>query len=336
MGLRACRHMLRRRSVIHILSAALLATSSMCSVASDTSSTNYPNKPIRVVVPYPAGGGTDIIGRLVGTQLGQRLGQSVIIDNKPGASGILGNDIVAKAPADGYTVLLGITALVQIPSLYKRVPYKLSDFTPVSQTAKSADLVMVPRSSGIKTLPEFVANAKAHPGTLNFGSYGNATSYHLNGEQFKMKAGIDLTHVPFQGSGPEMVAMLGGQLSSAFVDATGAYPHIKSDKINILAVTGQQRHPALPDVQTMAELGYPGFEANGWFGFFVPAATPQAIVDKLGIELAAIVKQPDISKRLLEMGLIPVGSTPQEFRAVLDKDAAHWKSIVDAAQIKMD
>ena len=321
MGMRASRHMLRRRSVIHILSAALLATSSVCSVASDTSSNNYPNKPIRVVVPYPAGGGTDIIGRLVGTQLGQRLGQSVIIDNKPGASGILGNDIVAKAPADGYTVLLGITALVQIPSLYKRVPYKLSDFTPVSQTAKSADLVMVPRSSGIKTLPEFVANAKAHPGTLNFGSYGNATSSHLNGEQFKMKAGIDLTHVPFQGSGPEMVAMLGGQLSSAFVDATGAYPHIKSDKINILAVTGQQRHPALPDVQTMAELGYPGFEANGWFGFFVPAA---------------IVKQPDISKRLLEMGLIPVGSTPQEFRAVLDKDAAHWKSIVDAAQIKMD
>ena len=323
---------LRRQTLLGILSAAMLAAAPWSAATADT----YPSRPIRVIVPYPAGGGTDIIGRLISVHLSQRLGQSVIVENKPGASGMLGNDLVAKAPGDGYTLLLGITALVQIPSLYKKVPYKLSDLTPVSQTAKSADLIMVPRSSGIKTLQELVDKAKAEPGKLNFGSYGNATSSQLNGEQFKMKAGIDLTHVPYQGSGPEMAAMLGGQLASAFVDATGAYPHIKSDKISILAITGQQRHPALPDVKTLGELGYSGFEANGWFGFFLPASTPQPIVDKLGSELAAIVKQPDITKRLSEMGLIPVGSTPQEFRSVLDRDAAHWKAIVDAAHISVE
>ena len=322
----------RRQTLLGILSAAMLAAAPWSAATADT----YPSRPIRVIVPYPAGGGTDIIGRLISVHLSQRLGQSVIVENKPGASGMLGNDLVAKAPGDGYTLLLGITALVQIPSLYKKVPYKLSDLTPVSQTAKSADLIMVPRSSGIKTLQELVDKAKAEPGKLNFGSYGNATSSQLNGEQFKMKAGIDLTHVPYQGSGPEMAAMLGGQLASAFVDATGAYPHIKSDKISILAITGQQRHPALPDVKTLGELGYSGFEANGWFGFFLPASTPQPIVDKLGSELAAIVKQPDITKRLSEMGLIPVGSTPQEFRSVLDRDAAHWKAIVEAAHISVE
>lgn len=325
----------RRQSVLRILATAATAAVGLgpsLAMASDT----YPNRPIRLVVPYPAGGGTDIIGRLVGAQLSQRLGQSVIVDNKPGASGMLGNDIVAKAPGDGYTVLLGITALVQIPSLYQRVPYKLSDLTPVSQTAKSADLIMVPRSSGITTLKDFVAQAKAQPAKFNFGSYGNATSSHLNGEQFKMKAGLDITHVPYQGSGPEMTALLGGQLASAFVDATGAYPHIRSERINILAITGQQRHPALPDVKTMSELGYSGFEANGWFGFFLPSSTPKPIVDRLGSELAAIIKQPDVQRRLLEMGLIPVGSTPEEFRAVLERDAAHWKAIVDAAHISVN
>ena len=325
----------RRSAVGRVLSTVALAALAACGISAHAAD-NYPSKPIRLVVPYPAGGGTDIIARLMSTQLSQRWGQPVIVDNKPGASGMLGNDIVAKAPGDGYTVLLGITALVQIPSLYKKVPYKLSDLTPVSQTAKSADLYMVPRSSGITSLQQYVAKAKAAPGTLNYGTYGNATSSHLHGEQLKMKAGIDMVHVPYQGSGPEMAAMLGGQLTSAFVDATAAYPHIKSDKINIIAVTGAQRHPALPNVPTMGESGYAGFEANGWFGYFLPASTPQAVVDKLGNELAAIVKMPEINKRLLDMGLIPVGSTPQEFKPVLERDAAHWKTIVDAAKISMD
>ena len=318
---------------------ALMALAAACATLGTSSAQaqgDYPAKPLRFIVPYPAGGGTDTIARLIGTQLTQRWGQPVVVENKPGASGILGNDIVAKAPGDGYTVLMGITAVVQIPALYKKVPYKLADLAPVSQIAKSADLLMVPRSSGVTTLAQFVDKAKAAPGTMNYGTYGNATSSHMNGERFKQQAGIDLTHIPYQGSGPEMAALLGGQLTLAFVDATAAYPHIKSDKLNILAVTGSQRFPSLPNVPTMAESGYPGLEANGWFGVFLPASTPKAIVDKLGAEVAAIVKSPELNKRLTDMGLIAVGSLPDDFKAQVDKDAAHWKSVAESARISMD
>ena len=318
---------------------ALMALAAACATLGTSSAQaqgDYPAKPLRFIVPYPAGGGTDTIARLIGTQLTQRWGQPVVVENKPGASGILGNDIVAKAPGDGYTVLMGITAVVQIPALYKKVPYKLADLAPVSQIAKSADLLMVPRSSGVTTLAQFVDKAKAAPGTMNYGTYGNATSSHMNGERFKQQAGIDLTHIPYQGSGPEMAALLGGQLTLAFVDATAAYPHIKSDKLNILAVTGSQRFPSLPNVPTMTESGYPGLEANGWFGVFLPASTPKAIVDKLGAEVAAIVKSPELNKRLTDMGLIAVGSLPDDFKTQVEKDAAHWKAVAEGAKIAVD
>ncbi|HRM48944.1 MAG TPA: tripartite tricarboxylate transporter substrate binding protein [Alicycliphilus sp.] len=322
-----------RRTTLALIALAACAT---LGTSSAQAQGDYPAKPLRFIVPYPAGGGTDTIARLIGTQLTQRWGQPVVVENKPGASGILGNDIVAKAPGDGYTVLMGITAVVQIPALYKKVPYKLADLAPVSQIAKSADLLMVPRSSGVTTLAQFVDKAKAAPGTMNYGTYGNATSSHMNGERFKQQAGIDLTHIPYQGSGPEMAALLGGQLTLAFVDATAAYPHIKSDKLNILAVTGSQRFPSLPNVPTMAESGYPGLEANGWFGVFLPASTPKAIVDKLGAEVAAIVKSPELNKRLTDMGLIAVGSLPDDFKTQVEKDAAHWKAVAEGAKISMD
>ena len=318
---------------------ALMALAAACATLGTSSAQaqgDYPAKPLRFIVPYPAGGGTDTIARLIGTQLTQRWGQPVVVENKPGASGMLGNDIVAKAPGDGYTVLMGITAVVQIPALYKKVPYKLADLAPVSQIAKSADLLMVPRSSGVTTLAQFVDKARAAPGSMNYGTYGNATSSHMNGERFKQQAGIDLTHIPYQGSGPEVAALLGGQLTLAFVDATAAYPHIKSDKVNILAITGAQRHPALPQVPTMTEAGYPGLEANGWFGMFLPAGTPKPIVDKLGAEVAAIVKSPELNKRLTDMGLIAVGSLPDDFKAQVEKDAAHWKAVAEGAKIAVD
>lgn len=322
-----------RRNTLALMALAACATFATSGAQAQG---DYPAKPIRLIVPYPAGGGTDTIARLIGTQLTQRWGQPVVVENKPGASGMLGNDIVAKAPGDGYTVLLGITAVVQIPALYKKVPYKLADLAPVSQIAKSADLLMVPRSSGVTTLQQFVDKARAAPGTMNYGTYGNATSSHMNGERFKQQAGIDLTHIPYQGSGPEMAALLGGQLTLAFVDATAAYPHIKSDKVNILALTGAQRHPALPQVPTMTESGYPGLEANGWFGVFLPASTLKPIVDKLGAEVSAIVKSPELHKRLTDMGLIAVGSLPDDFKAQVEKDAAHWKAVAEGAKISVD
>ncbi|MFT3717619.1 Bug family tripartite tricarboxylate transporter substrate binding protein [Pseudorhodoferax sp.] len=325
----------RRRSLARLMGAASLALAGTWSTGA-LAADNYPSKPVRMIVPFPPGGGTDIIARLVGQQLNTRWGQPVVVENKPGASGILGYNTVAKAPADGYTVLLGITTLIQIPWLYKDVPYQLSDLTPVSQIAKSADMLMVPRSSGITTIQQFIEKAKAAPGTFSYGSYGNATSSHMNGERFKQQAGIDMVHVPYQGAGPLMAALLGNQVSLALVDATTAYPHLKSDKVNILAVAGAQRHPALPNVPTMTESGISGLEANGFFGLFVPAKTPQAVVDKLGAEVAAIVQSPAVRQRLLDMGLIPVGSLPKDFKPQMDKDAEHWKQVVKSAGITIN
>jgi len=296
----------------------------------------YPSKPIRIVVPYPAGGGTDTIGRTVANDLAKALGVTVVVENRPGASGMLGNNQVAKAPADGYTVLLGITALIQMPGLYADIPYEVSDLAPVSLVARSMDVFMTPKSTGITNFEEFVKQAKAKPGELNFASYGNATSSHMHGEQLKMKAGLDLVHVPFAGSGPEMTAVLGGQVTTAFVDATAASPHLKSDRLNMLAVTGSRRHPALPDTPTLGELGYSGFEANGWFAFFVPAGTPKPIIDKLSGEIQKIVKSPEVNKRFSDMGLLPAGSTPEELAEAIRKDQPHWAGIAKAANIKVN
>ncbi|MDD0837646.1 tripartite tricarboxylate transporter substrate binding protein [Curvibacter sp. HBC61] len=302
-----------------------------------TGPAQYPHKPIRLVVPYPAGGGTDTLARILATQLGQAWGVSVVVDNKPGASGILGNDLVAKAPADGYTVLVAITALIQAPALYAKVPYDpLRDFSPVSQLATSSDLFVVPASSPAKTLAEFIALAKARPGKLNYGTYGNGTSSHLHGELFKMAAGIDLISVPYKGAGPEVNDLLGGQLDSAFVDATSINPHLRSDRLRVLGLTGTQRHPALPDVPTLGEQGLKGFEANGWFGVFLPAGTPRPIVDKLSTEVQRIVAGAELNSRLKAMGLTPVGGSPEQLQAVLSNDQPRWEKIVRDARISLE
>lgn len=324
-----------RRTVLHGAAAVLLGLSA--AGAAQAQATAYPSKPIRMVIPYPAGGGTDIIGRAVGTQLSQALGVPVVIENKPGASGTTGNDLVAKSAPDGYTVLIGITAMIQAPALYPKLPYDvLKDFEPVSQLALSFDLFMVPRDSPARTLQEFVDLAKAQPGKLQYGNYGNGTSSHMHGELFKLKAGIDLTAVPYKGAAPELNDLLGGQISSAFVDTSSANAHIKSDKLRILAITGQQRDPRLPDVPTFGELGYAGFEANGWFAAFVAAGTPKPIVDRLSTEIRRIVKSPDVTTRLAALGLRPVGSTPEELAAVMARDLPRWARIVKDGRITMD
>jgi len=297
----------------------------------------YPSHPIRLVVPYPAGGGTDTVGRLIGQHLSQAWGQPVIVDNKPGASGMLGNDTVAKATPDGYTVLLGITAMIQSPSLYKRVPYDVvRDFAPVSLVAKSSDLFVVPTSVPANNMKEFMALAKAKGGKLSYGSYGNGTSAHLHGELLKMQAGIDLVHIPYKGAAPLINDLLGGQVDSAFVDVTSANSYLSSGRFKVLGITGTQRHPAIPKVQTFAEAGFSGFEPNGWFAFFLPAKTPPEIVNKLSAEIQRIVKLPDVSQKLASMGLQPVGSTPKELGAVVTGDTPKWARIAQQAHIQLD
>lgn len=299
--------------------------------------TAYPNKPLRLVVPYPAGGGADTIARLIGQQLSQAWQQPVVVDNKPGVSGILGNDIVAKATPDGYTMLLAITAMIQSPSLYRKMPYNVErDFMPVSLVARSSDLFVVPNRVPARTLAEFIALAKASPGKLSYGSYGNGTSSHLHGEQFKIRAGIDLVHVPYKGAAPLVSDVLGGQVDSAFVDVTSANAYLQSGKFRVLGITGTQRHTALPAVPTFAEAGLTGFEPNGWFGFFLPAGTPRDVADRLAAEVARIAKRPEISQRLSAMGLQPVASTPTELASVVSNDTPKWAEIVRTARIQLD
>lgn len=330
----------RRDSVRTVLAgafAALLVATAMPLAAQTAAAAGYPAKPLKMVIPYPAGGGTDIIGRAIAQQLNQAWNVPVVVENKPGASGITGNDLVAKSAPDGHTLLIGITAMIQTPALYAKLPYDvLKDFTPVSQIAMSSDLFVVPRDVPAKTLQEFIALAKANPGKHNYGNYGNGTSSHMHGELLKMKAGIDLSAIPYKGAAPLVNDVLGGQLSSAFIDASSANAHLKSDKIRILAITGMHRHPALPDVPTFAESGLAGFEANGWFGAFVAAGTPKPIVDKLSAEIRKIVASPELSTRLSAMGLRPVGGTADELGAVMARDLPKWSRIVKDAKITLE
>ena len=296
---------------------------------------SYPSKPIRLVVPYPAGGGTDTVGRMIGQRLAEAWGQPVVVDNKPGASGMLGNDTVAKAAPDGYTVLLAITALIQSPSLYKRMPYDVNkDFTPVSLIAKSSDLFVVPNRVPASTLREFIALAKA--GKLSYGSYGNGTSSHLHGELLRQQTGVELTHIPYKGAAPLLNDLLGGQVDSAFVDVTSAYPYLTSGKLKILGITGTLRYKAIPNVPTFAEQGLPGFEPSGWFALFLPANAPKDVTSRMAAEVARIVKLPEISQKLAGMGLQPVGSAPQELAAVVSGDMPKWAKIVQDAHIQLD
>lgn len=295
----------------------------------------YPARPLRMVVPYPAGGGTDTVGRMIAQRLAAALGQPVVVENKPGASGMLGNDIVAKAPPDGYTMLLAITALIQSPSLYRRVPYDVArDFTPVSLIARSSDLFVVPNRVPAMTLAEFVALAKTE--TLSYGSYGNGTSSHLHGELFRRQARIELAHIPYKGAAPLVNDLLGGQVDSAFVDVTSAHAHLASGKFRVLGITGTQRYKGLPNVPTFSEAGFAGFEPNGWFGLFLPAGVPQEITTRLSAECARIARLPEVSQKLSGMGLQPAGSAPGELAAVIAADTPKWARIVRDADIRLD
>ena len=324
-----------KKLLTRTLVTAMVAATASTAFAADA--TNWPTRPIQVVVPAGAGGDTDFNARTMAKYFSQITGKSMVVTNMGGGGGTIAVSHVQGSNPDGNTIFFGHTGQLVVNEVAGLADYSYDvlDIACIAAVDKGAVFVSS-KASGIKDVKDLVDKAKAAPGTMNYGTYGNATSSHMNGERFKQQAGIDLTHIPYQGSGPEMAALLGGQLTLAFVDATAAYPHIKSDKINILAITGAQRHPALPQVPTMTEAGYPGLEANGWFGMFVPATTPKAIVDKLGSEVSSIVKSPELNKRLTEMGLIPVGSLPDDFKAQIDKDAAHWKAVAEAAKISMD
>lgn len=325
-----------RRRMLLGLAASALSLPLLLGTTNSYAQDNYPNKPIHLIIPYPAGGGTDIIGRALSEHLSKEYKVPVVVENKPGASGIIGNDIVAKAKPDGYTLLVAITALIQTPPLYNNIPYKIEDLAPISLLALSSDFFMVHKDIPANTLDEFIELARKNPERYNYGNYGNGTSSHMHGELLKLNNNVDLVGVPFQGAAPLVNAILGGQITAAFVDASSANAHINSDRIKILAITGKQRHPAKPDVPTMGELGQPGFEANGWFATFAPANTPAPILNKLSASIQNFVASEEFKNRLLSMGLQPKGSTPEELSAVIERDTPGWADIIERANITLN
>ena len=322
-----------RRRIGH--AAVALTAATAWPAARAQSADGFPNRPVKLMVPFPPGGATDLVGRLLAGKLAEAWGQPVVVENRAGASGMIGTEQIARAPADGYNLLVAITTHIQNPSLFAKVPYDpIRDFEPISQICLSYLALVVKPDFPARDLKEFVALFKANPGKYTFGSFGTASSSHIVGERFARVAGIDMTHVPYRGSAPMTTDLLGGQVSTAWADVSTATPHIAAGKLRPIVVTGAQRTPTLPNVPTLGESGYPGFEPLGWVGVLAPAGTPRPIVDKISRELMRIVKLPDVQARLNEQTLVPVGDSPESFARTLKQDMATWAQIVTGAGIK--
>lgn len=299
---------------------------------------DWPNKPIRWVVPFPPGGAMDAIARTLGEKAGKTLGQPVVIENKAGAGGNIGADFVAKAPADGYTLLITSIGMATNKPLHGKLNYDpVKDFAPVSLLAVVPNVLVTNSTQpNAKTVADVIAAAKKQPGTLTYASAGNGTSIHLAGEVFTSLAKIDMLHVPYKGSGPAVADLLGGQVNYMFDSITSARPHIQSGKLRALGVTTAKRSSTLPNVPTLAEAGLPGYEVSPWFAVFVPSATPKPVIAKLNAALLEALKQPDVVARFETIGAEPVGSTPDELAAHLGRESARWSTLIAERGIKMD
>jgi len=315
---------------------ALLCAPILCTAQGDAAK-NYPDRQIRIIVPYSAGGSTDALARLVAGELTTAWKQTVIVENKPGASGMIGNDLVAKAAPDGYTILLGITALIQGPHLFDKIPYDVNtDLIPVAQIGLSQDFLVVNANFPANTVEEFIQVVRANPGKYSYGSYGAATSSNIHGEMLKRQAKLDLTHVPYKGGAPQMTDLLGGQLDAAFIDVGNLRPQIKSNKIKILASTGEKRSDILPNIPSFTELGYKDFEPYGFFAFFLPARTPPAIVNKLSDKIIQLLNTPENKDKVEGMGLQAAYVGAEPLTTLLKRDAMIWGNVIQAAGIKVE
>jgi tripartite-type tricarboxylate transporter receptor subunit TctC len=316
----------------HLLAIAIAA------VATGALAQPYPSKPVKLVAPSTPGDAPDVIARLVADKLSTALGQQVVVENRPGAGGVVGSDYVAKAAPDGYTLIMGNAGSHGInAAVYAKLPYDIQrDFAPVSQVAVAPNVMVINPSLPASTVAEFIAYAKANPGKLSYASGGNGSSAHMSMELFKSMSGIDIQHVPYKGSSPALTDVVSGQVVAFIGNMPPTVPLIKAGKLRALAVTTKSRSALMPELPTIAEAGLPGFETVAWFGVLAPAGTPPEIVNRLSAEIAKIAKSPEIRERLVAMGAEPVGSTPEEFKAVIDRDIAKWKPLAQKVNIKID
>ena len=316
---------------------ALLAFSALAA-APMAGAQAYPAKPIRIVVPFPPGGATDILARAVAQKLTDAWGQAVVVDNRPGAGGNIGSEIVAKAAPDGYTLEMGTVGTHAInASLYAKMPYDhVKDFAPVILVAGVPNVLVVNPSLPVSSVQELIAYAKANPGKLNFAWSGSGTSIHLAGELFKVMAGVQMTHIPYKGSAPALQDLIGGQVQLMFDNLPPSLPHIKAGKLRALAVTSATRSSALPDTPTIAESGLPGFEASSWFGVLAPAGTPPAIIARLNAEIGAWLASAEAKEKMLALGANIGGGSPEDFARHIAAETAKWQKVVKASGAKVD
>jgi tripartite-type tricarboxylate transporter receptor subunit TctC len=295
----------------------------------------YPSKPIRFVVPFVAGGPTDIQGRILSANLSQRMGQQVVVDNRGGAGGNIGMDITAKAPPDGYTIVIATVGTWAVnPHLYTLPFDVIRDFAPITQVSTSPGALIVHPSVAAKSVKELIALAKEKPGQLNYGSSGVGGFGHISGEMFDLMAGTKMTHIPYKSSAPSLTDLIGGQIQVLFNNTISTVPHLKANRVRGLATTGAKRTPALPDLPTVAESGLPGYENSSWSAVAAPAGTPRPIIMRLHKEIIAILKQPDVAQKHAEVGADIIGGTPEEFHAYLKTEVAKFGKLVKAAGIK--
>jgi len=325
---------MNRRTLLAAFAASLAAALAPAAVAQPA----FPTKPIRIVVPFPPGGTTDILARAAAQKMTEAWKEQAVVDNRPGAGGNIGAELVARSPADGYTLLMGTVGTHAInASLYAKMPYDhVKDFAPVILVAAVPNVLVVHPSLPVHSVAELIAYAKANPGKLNFASSGSGTSIHLAGELFKVMAGVQMTHVPYKGSAPAIADLVGGQVQLMFDNLPSALAQIKAGKLRALAVTSAQRAAALPDAPTIAESGLPGYEASSWFGLLAPAGTPADVVAKINGEIARWLASPEAKEKLSSQGAIAAGGTPEDFARHIAAETAKWQRVVRESGAKVE
>ena len=323
---------LRKRALLGALAAAAAALALPGAWAQ-----TWPSRSVSIIVPFPAGGTTDVLARALGQELSKTLGQPVVVENKPGAGATLGADYVAKSKADGYTLLMGAVHHTIATSVYRKLGYDFEkDFAPITTVALVPNVLVVNPQVPAKTVQELLAQAKAQPGKLTYGSNGTGTGQHLIGAQFEGMGGVQLLHVPYKGSGPLTTDLLGGQISMSFDTVTPVLPHIKAGKLRALAVTTAKRSVALPDVPTLEEAGLPGFDMGTWFGMLAPAGTPKDIVARLNADMVKIIQSPEFRKKMDDIGADPIANTPEQMARQIKDDTARFARLVKEAKVSLD